>query len=107
DPLEDRLVERPLLLEVHAILAGRAIEDRLGDGVRLFVYLLERERLEAALLGGLLVPVDGRLLALDLLAAGSRDRHPAGPQHDDLSVLHVLHTPRLSQEGGYRRGDEL
>ena len=59
DVREDRLVERALLVEVDAVPAGGAVGDRVGDGVGLFVDLLEHERLVAALLGGLGVPVDG------------------------------------------------
>ncbi len=55
---EDRLVERARLVQIDAVAARNAIGDRLGHGVRLFVDLLEHERLVAALLGGLLVPVD-------------------------------------------------
>ena len=66
DVAQDRLVERALVVEVDAVVAQRAVGDRLGDGVGLLVDLLEHERLVAALLGGLLVPVDLRDLALEL-----------------------------------------
>ncbi len=60
DALEDRLVEaRPSSCEVDPVATGRAVGDRVGDGVGLFVDLLQHERLVSALLGGLLVPVDG------------------------------------------------
>jgi hypothetical protein len=54
--------QRARVVEVHAVVADGAVGDRLGQGVRLLVDLLEHERLVARLLGGLLVPVD----ALDL-----------------------------------------
>ena len=59
------VAERALVVEVDAVLADGAVGDRLGERVRLLVDLLEHERLVAALLGGLLVPVDDRDLALD------------------------------------------
>ena len=53
------------LREIHAVRADRAVGDRLRDSVRLLVDLLEHERLEAALLGGVGVPVDLVRLALE------------------------------------------
>ena len=59
------------LVEVDAVGADGAVGDRLGDGVGLLVDLLEHERLVAALLGGLLVPVDLLDRALDRAAVGA------------------------------------
>ena len=42
-----------------------AVADRLGDGLRLLVDLLEHERLVAALLGALVVPVELDRVVLD------------------------------------------
>ena len=73
DPLgvaQQRLVDRALVVEVHAVGAHGAVGDRLGHRVGLLVDLLEHEGLEAALLGGLLVPVDLDDLALELGAVG-------------------------------------
>ena len=105
-PREDRLVQRARLVEVDAVLAQRAVGDRLGDGVGLLVDLLEHERLEAALLGGLLVPVDLLDLALERRAVGQQEARAVGRDHDDLAVLDVLDAARLAQEGGDRRGEE-
>ena len=89
------------------VVAGHAVGDGLRDRVRLLVDLLEHEGLVAALLGGVLVPVDLLDLALLLGAAeGSRKRVPCGGHDDDLVVLDQLHAARLGQEGGDRRGDE-
>ena len=44
------------------------VTDRLGDGVRLLVDLLQHERLEAGLLGALVVPVELDQLTLDRAA---------------------------------------
>src|SRR5207302_10751751 len=104
---EDRLVERSLIVEVDPVPARGAIGDRLGDGVGLFVDLLEHERLKAALLGGLLVPVDGLHHPLYWLAVAGRDAHALGAQDYDLAVLEVLHAARLCEEGGHGGGHEL
>ena len=88
--------------------ARGAVGDRLGDGVGLLVDLLEHERLVAALLGGLLVPVDVRDLALESAAVGRAGTAPrSGAQHDDLAVLDELHVARVGEEGGDGRAEEL
>ena len=81
------------------------VADRLLDRVRLLVDLLEHERLEAALLGRLDVPVDLVDGPEDLLAVNRPERRPLGPQGDDLVVLDDLDALRVAQEGG-RRGRE-
>ena len=91
---EDRLVERALLVEVDAIPARHAIGDRLGDGVGLFVDLLEHERLIAALLGGLVVPVD----LLDRRAApvaGEREDRDAVGAQTTISPFSMYWTVRV------------
>ena len=93
--------------EVDAVGAQRAVGDRLGDGVGLLVDLLEHERLVAALLGGLLVPVDARDLALDRRAVGLQERRRRRAHDDDLVVLDELHVARVGEEGGDRGGEEL
>ena len=110
DPLhagEQPLVEGARLVELHAVPAGGAVGDRLGDGVGLFVDLLEHERLEAALLGGVLVPVHGLGRALHDDAVGRHDGDAVGLQDDELAVFEVLHRAGLGEEGGYGGGDEL
>jgi hypothetical protein len=91
---------------VHAVVAQRAVGDRLGDRVRLLVDLLEHERLEAALLGGLVVPLDLVDLARDLGPVGLEERRALRRDHHDLAVLDVLHAARLAQERRDRRGQE-
>ena len=106
DALQQRLVELGLG-EVDAVGTRRAVGDRLGDGVGLLVDLLEHERLVAALLGGRLVPVHARDLALDRRAVGRQELDAAGRQHDDLLVLDVLHVARVGEKGGDRGAEEL
>ena len=48
------------------------VADRLGDGLGLLVDLLEHERLVAALLGALVVPVELDLVVLDRAAVARR-----------------------------------
>ena len=72
------VVDRAEVAEVDAVAARRAVGDRLGDRVRLLVDLLEHERLVAALLGGLRVPVDLDDLALDRRAVGRRELDAVG-----------------------------
>ena len=89
------------------VAARGAIGDRLGDGVGLLVDLLEHERLVAALLGGRLVPVDVRDLALQRRAVGREELHARRAQHDDLAVLDELHVARVGEEGGDGGAEEL
>ena len=58
DPLQlaQEVVVELDLGEVDPLVAGQAVGDRLGDGVGLFVDLLQHEGLIAALLGGVGVP---------------------------------------------------
>ena len=106
DVLQQRFVELGLG-EVDTGAARGAVGDRLGDGVGLLVDLLEHERLVAALLGGRLVPVDVRDLALQRCAVGLQELHAVGPQHDDLAVLDELHVARVGEERGHGGAEEL
>ena len=92
--------------EVDAVEARKAIRDRLGDRIRLLVDLLEHEGLVAALLGGVLVPLDRLALALDRLALGRLEARAGRIEGDHLAVLDELHVTRLVQECGNRGGDE-
>ena len=49
----------------HEPALAHAVADRLRDRVGLLVDLLQHERLEAALLGALVVPVEDERLVLD------------------------------------------
>ena len=83
-----------------------AVADRLGDGLGLLVDLLEHERLEAGLLGALVVPVELRGFVLDGAAVRALEDRALGPQRDDLSVARELHGARLAEERGRVRGEE-
>ncbi len=69
--------------------------------------LLEHERFEAALLGGLLVPFDGLGRALHEHPVGRGDRDAVGCEHRDLPVFEVLHGAGACKEGGYGGSEEL
>ena len=88
-------------------LGVQAVGQRLGDRVGLLVDLLEHEGLVAALLGGLVVPLDLLDLALDRAAVDRLDEARArGGDLDDLAVLDELDVARLGEEGRDRGGDE-
>ena len=106
DVAQQLLVERGLLGEVHAVGAHGAVGDRLGDGVGLLVDLLEHEGLVAALLGGLLVPVDLDDVAIQDVALRRQERRALGRDDDQLAVLDVLDLARVLQEGGDGGGQE-
>ena len=104
---QEGVVDRAELVEVDAVGADGAVGDRLGDGVRLLVDLLEHERLVAALLGDLLAPVDLVDRALDRLAGGGEELDAVAAHDDDLVVLDQLHVAGVGEEGGDGGGDEL
>ena len=62
--LAELVVAHPETLEHEPALA-HAVADRLGDGVGLLVDLLQHERLVAALLRALVVPVELDELVVD------------------------------------------
>ncbi len=99
-----------LLAQVQAVELQLAVveplADRLGDRVGLLPDLLEHERLEALLLGGVVVPLDLLHLALDRRAVAGEERGAVGAGDHDLVVEHVLHPARLGQERGDRGGHE-
>ena len=103
--LLDLAVAEAELVELELPVAD-AVADRLLDGVRLLVDLLEHEGLEAALLGALVVPVDLDDLLLDHLAVGAHERGARGRDGDDVAVVEVLDPARLAHERGHRRGEE-
>ncbi len=92
--------------EVDAVEAGEAVGDRLGDRVRLLVDLLEHEGLVAALLGGVLVPVDRFEIPLHRFTGGGGERRAVRLHRDHLAVLHELHLSGLGEERGNRRCHE-
>ena len=101
----DLAVGEAELVELELPVAD-AVADRLLDGVRLLVDLLEHEGLETALLGALVVPVDLDDLLLDHLAVGPHERGAGGCDRDDVAVVEVLAPARLAHERGHRRGEE-
>ena len=84
-----------------------SVADRLGDGLGLLVDLLEHERLVAALLGALVVPVELHGVVLDDLAVRRREGRALGRDRDDLTVARELHRARLPEEGRRVRGEEV
>src|SRR5205814_29784 len=91
----------------HELVAPDTIADRLLHRLRLLVDLLEHERLVAALLGTLEIPVDllrGR--RLDLLAV-DQDTHARRRDLDHLAVARMDDGARLTEERGDRRGEEV
>ena len=105
---QERVVDRAEVAEVDAVAARRAVGDRLRDRVGLLVDLLEHERLVAALLGGLRVPVDLDDLALDRRRRRrSRTRRPSG-RSTTISPSSMYCTLRvLAQERRDRGGEEV
>ena len=87
------------------LAVARAVADRLAHRLGLLVDLLEHERLVAALLGRLVVPVDLDHVGLDDLAAAVEDR-ALGRDRDDVAVVDQLHAARLREEGCDRRREE-
>ena len=90
----------------HEPAVADAVADRLGDGLGLLVDLLEHERLVAALLGALVVPVELDGLVVDDLAVRHREGRALRRDRDDLAVARELHRARLAQEGGRVRRQE-
>ena len=84
---------------------SRAVADRLAHRLGLLVDLLEHERLVAALLGRLVVPVDLDHVRLDDLVAAMEDR-ALGRDRDDVVVVDQLHAASLGQERSDRRREE-
>jgi len=99
----DRVTDLP---QVDPVPAGRAVEDRLGDRIRLLVDLLQHEGLVAALLRRVGIPVDLDDLALERLTGRGLERDRVAADRDDLVVVDVLDPARLLQEGGDRGGQE-
>ncbi len=89
-------------------LTGRrdAAPQRLLDGVRLLVDLLEGEMREAALLGGGDVPLDVRHRPIDRDAVEANDPHPIGADHRDVPLVEDHHVLCVLQDGGHVAGQE-
>ncbi len=84
-----------------------SVADRLGDGIRLLVDLLQHERLESGLLGPLVVPIELHGLVVDDGAVDVPERHAVARDGDDLAVGRKLHGPRLPEERRRIRGEEV
>ncbi len=91
----------------HQLVAADAVADRLAHRLGLLVDLLEHERLVAALLGFLVVPVE--LLHLEVLALDAVLEETDGRRRDldDLAVVGEHRAARLAEEGGDVRGEEV
>jgi hypothetical protein len=92
--------------EIDSLVARQAVGQGLGDGVGLFVDLLQHEGLEAALLGGVGVPAHLFGSALDGDPVGVGDAHLAGLDFDDLAVFDRDRDAGVGEEGRDRRGEE-
>ena len=74
----------------HERAVTNAVADRLGHGLRLLVDLLQHERLVAALLGALVVPVELDRVVLDRCAVGAREDGAGRGHLDDVAVVREL-----------------
>ena len=83
-----------------------AVSDRLRDRRRLLVDLLEHERLVAALLRALVVPVELDGVVLDRFAGSVEEPRAVGRDRDDLAVPRELDGARLAQERRRVRAEE-
>ena len=76
---------------------AHAVADRLGDRLGLLVDLLQHERLEAALLGALVVPVELDELALDGGAVGRAQELRRAARIATMSPSSGKYTSRVSR----------
>ena len=90
----------------HEGSVADAVADRLGDSLALLVDLLEHERLVAALLGALVVPVELDRIVLDHRPVRARVDGAGGRDLDDVAVVGEDDAARLAQEGCGVRGEE-
>ena len=90
----------------HERSVADAVADRLGHGLALLVDLLEHERLVAALLRALVVPVELDRVVLDDGPVGTRVDRAGGRDLDDVAVVGEDDATRLAQEGCCVRGEE-
>ena len=67
-----------------------AVADRLGHGLGLLVDLFEHERLEATLLGALVVPVELDRVVVDDRPVGAGELDALGRDRDDVTVVGEL-----------------
>ena len=86
-------------IEIHLAGVERdAALNRVANGTRLLVYLLEHEMLEAALLRHDRVPRDPLLLRLDDVAVKIRDADRIFRQDRDLAVAEKENVARVLQD---------
>ena len=83
------------------------VGERVGDGRALLVDLLEHERLIAALLDNVVVPVDARRGDGQALARRAEEAHVLGAEHRDLTFLEHADLAGVIEECRDRRRDEL
>ena len=84
-----------------------AVADRLAHRLGLLVDLLEHERLVAALLGRLVVPVELFDLGMLDLGAVAEEARAGGRDLDDLAVVGEDRAARLREERGDVRREEV
>ena len=101
------VVVHPETLELEAAVAD-AVTDRVGDGLRLLVDLLEHEGLVAHLLRALVVPVELDDLSLDGLTACAalKNEAPDGSTSTMSPSSGNCTLPGVAQERGGIRGEE-
>ena len=108
DALDPRqpVVDGVQLRQRHDALRVDAAAQGLLDRVRLLVDLLEREVREAALLGGLDVPVDLRHLAPLLGAVERQDPRAVGRDVGDVALVEDHDVLRVLEDGRHVAGEE-
>ena len=93
--------------QLHRAVGAQAVADRVPERRRLLVDLLEHEGLVAALLGGVLVPVDLLRRAggeLEVAVPDGVDCRPRSTTTSSSSISMIV--AGLAQEGRDGRGDE-
>ena len=91
----------------HELVAADAVADRLAHCLRLLVDLLEHERLVAALLGGLVVPVELFDCGMIDLRAVAEEPRTGRRDLDDLAVVREDRAARLREKRCNVRREEV
>ncbi len=108
DPIDrpEGLGQAVELGDLDPVVGGHPPGQRLEQGGRLLVHLLEHEVLVAALLGGLGRPVDGADRALDRRAGQVGDDHAPGPEVGDVALLEEDDPVGMGQDRRHVAGQE-
>ena len=94
------------LLVQHNLPTDQVAPQRVGNGARLLLDLLQHEVVEATLFGGREVPADVKMRAIDGLPIERRNRVTIGPDLDDLVLAELDRFPGELDEGGYVAAEE-